>query len=92
MAAWPVRPVLRVVGLAAATPEILAVFGHAIKPIQNALLDGTIVHMRRGQLLETPVDDHLSLKLFFLPTADAGSYAWEIMRMVGDVRAISSLS
>lgn len=91
MVAWPLRPILRIVGLAAATPEILELLGYAAESIQNNLLDGTIAHIRSRQLLTTQIDGKISLKLLFSPAVDAYAYVHKILRIVDEIRAISDI-
>lgn len=92
VAAWPLRPVFRIVALGAANPDLLMVFGRTTEPIQNNLLSGTVSHLSRGQLLTIPIDGKLSLKLLFSPTIDIGAYAREVVQIVSEVRATLKLN
>lgn len=55
--AWPLRPVLRNIGLAAATPEVLAFLGRSIEAIEDERLTGTRARMRKGWLLTISIDE-----------------------------------
>lgn len=91
VAAWPLKPVIHIIKLAATTPEILDLFGYVAESIESDLLDASIVRMRRGQLLIAPVDDQFTLKVFFPPTIDVNAHLQDIRGVVNEIRAITSL-
>lgn len=93
--ACPSRPVLRIVGLAATTPEMLALLRslHRVdEPLWNERLGGTLVRMRGGLLFTRSIENELALKLLFRPAASVDLRATEVSRAIKEIRAISSLA
>ncbi|MBO0883748.1 MAG: roadblock/LC7 domain-containing protein [Mycobacterium sp.] len=91
VAAWPLKPTLRIIGLAATTPEILELFGHTSIQIESGRFEASIVHMRRGQLLTAAVNDQLSLKVYFPPTAEVDNHLQSIRKAVHEIRTNPNL-
>lgn len=91
LAAWPLRPTLRIIGLAATTPEILGLMGHVLEPIENDQIEASTVRMRRGRLLTASVSDELSLKVYFPLTVKVDAHLWNIVKTIREIRATSNL-
>lgn len=90
--AWPLKPVIRIIGLAATTPEVLDLLGYVPELIASDRLEISIIRMRRGQLLTTSVSGQLSLKIFLpLTTTIDDRHLSHIYNVVKKIRAIPNL-
>lgn len=86
VAAWPLKPTLRIIWLAATTPEMLELVGRVSEPVETGQLEASIANMRHGQLLTATVNDELSLKVFFPPTSTVSTYIQSIRNTVHEIR------
>lgn len=91
--AWPLKPVIRIVGLAATNPEMLDLLGYVPESIETDIVDASVVRMRRGQLLTAPVNDEFSLKIFFpLRSEIDDAHLRHIRKAVDEIRASLNLA
>jgi predicted regulator of Ras-like GTPase activity (Roadblock/LC7/MglB family) len=91
VAAWPVKPMLRIIRLAATTPPILELLGYVPELVESDELEASIVRMRHGQLLTSLVNDQVSLKLLFPSAATVDAHLLTICIAVNEIRLIPNL-